>query len=95
MNGNFTIQQLNLNLRKALAAQKITELTEIQSMCIPQIIEGHNVSGGAKTGTGKTLAYLIPVYEYLLKLPSDQPHDFTCVIAVPAKELAFQISRQI
>ena len=56
MSENFTIQQLNFKLRKALNEQKITELTEIQSLCIPQIIEGHNVSGGAKTGTGKTLA---------------------------------------
>lgn len=95
MSENFTIQQLNFKLRKALNAQKITELTEIQSLCIPQIIEGHNVSGGAKTGTGKTLAYLIPVYEYLLKLSPEESHDFACVIAVPAKELAFQISRQI
>lgn len=95
MSENFTIQQLDHRIRKALNSQNITELTEIQSLCIPQIIEGHNVSGGAKTGTGKTLAYLIPVYEYLMKLPTEQPHDFTCVIAVPAKELAFQISRQI
>ena len=95
MSENFTIQQLNFKLRKALNEQKITELTEIQSLCIPQIIEGHNVSGGAKTGTGKTLAYLIPVYEYLLKLSPEETHDFACVIAVPAKELAFQISRQI
>ena len=95
MSENFTIQQLNPKLRKALATQGITELTEIQSLCIPQIIEGHNVSGGAKTGTGKTLAYLLPVYEYMLKLPQDEAFDFCCVIAVPAKELAFQISRQI
>ena len=95
MSENFTIQQLDYRMRKALNAQNITELTEIQSLCIPQIIEGHNVSGGAKTGTGKTLAYLIPVYEYLLKLTPEQTHDFACVIAVPAKELAFQISRQI
>lgn len=75
MSENFTIQQLNFKLRKALNEQKITELTEIQSLCIPQIIEGHNVSGGAKTGTGKTLAYLIPVYEYLLKLSPEETHD--------------------
>ena len=66
MSENFTIQQLNPKLRKALAVQCITELTEIQSLCIPQIIEGHNVSGGAKTGTGNTLAYLLPVYEYMI-----------------------------
>ena len=76
MSENFTIQQLNFKLRKALNEQKITELTEIQSLCIPQIIEGHNVSGGAKTGTGKTLAYLIPVYEYLLKLSPEETHLF-------------------
>ena len=83
MSENFTIQQLDYRMRKALNAQNITELTEIQSLCIPQIIEGHNVSGGAKTGTGKTLAYLIPVYEYLLKLTPEQTHDLACVIAVP------------
>lgn len=95
MNNDFSIKQLNPSIQKALNKQKITELTEIQSLCIPNILEGKNVSGGAKTGTGKTLAYLIPVYENILKLEQRESSEFYCIIVVPAKELAFQISRQI
>lgn len=95
MENQFTIKQLNPALQNALKKQNITELTEIQGMCIPQILTGKNVSGGAKTGTGKTLAYLIPVYEKLLSMPQNEAHDFYSVIVVPAKELAFQILRQI
>lgn len=95
MNKDFTIDQLHPCLITALKKQNITEFTEIQSLCIPQILSNKNVSGGAKTGTGKTLAYLLPVYEKLLQLPEEDSHDFFCIIVVPAKELAFQISRQI
>lgn len=95
MKNDFSIKQLNPRLQKALAKQHITELTDIQSLCIPQIIQGRNVSGGARTGTGKTLAYLLPVYEHMLQMTSEDTYDFICVIVVPAKELAYQISRQI
>lgn len=95
MENTFTIKQLNGKISKALGKQKITELTEIQSLTIPKILEGANVCGGAKTGTGKTLAYLIPVYEKLFMSTKDETNDFFCTIVVPSKELAYQISRQI
>lgn len=84
---------LNDNLLEALKKQKITEFTDIQKLTIPAILDGKNVAGGAMTGTGKTLAYLLPTYERILN--SEESFDFCSIIVVPVKELAYQISRQI
>ena len=89
------LSELDARLVKALNKQNITEFTEIQSLAILDIIAGKNVAIGAKTGTGKTLCYLLPVFNYILSLDKDATYDFCSVIAVPSKELAFQISRQI
>lgn len=95
MDTTFSIHSLNKSIVNALEKQNITEFTEIQSLAIPKIMDGNNVACGAKTGTGKTLTYLLPVYEYILGLSVEESFDFCCIISVPSKELAFQISRQI
>ena len=45
---------------EVLAKQGITEPMAIQTQAIPQILAGSNIIGQAPTGTGKTLAYLLP-----------------------------------
>ena len=47
---------------------KFTTLTEIQARSIPPLLRGHDVLAQAKTGSGKTLSFLIPAVE-LLALP--------------------------
>eukprot|EP00667_Euglena_gracilis_P006073 EG_transcript_6122 len=68
-----------------------TYATEVQHNCIPAALAGHDVVGQAKTGTGKTLAFLIPVIEALAAGPSDGRAGFRCIVLTPTRELAMQI----
>jgi len=52
-------------LRPELAAAQFTNLTPIQQLTIPPALEGRDVIGTAPTGTGKTLAFLLPLIETL------------------------------
>lgn len=73
----------------ALEAMGISEPTEIQRKAIPRIRAGQDVIGIAQTGTGKTLAFLLPVMAMLSHAQGQGPR---CVILTPAKELALQIA---
>ncbi|MDB4787117.1 DEAD/DEAH box helicase [Flavobacteriales bacterium] len=73
----------------ALEDMGIVEPTEIQSKAIPRIRAGQDVIGIAQTGTGKTLAFLLPVMAMLSHAQGKGPR---CVILTPAKELALQIA---
>lgn len=75
--------QLNAILKKA----GIVEATTIQQLAIPALLEGKNVIAQSQTGTGKTLAYLLPI---LTKLKTDTS-DLQAIILAPTHELAMQI----
>lgn len=71
----FEETNLNDNILDALYDMHFEEMTPIQERCIPQILEGHDVLGVAQTGTGKTAAYLLPIYQcstmaVILRMPS-------------------------
>jgi len=66
--------------------------TEIQQKAIPVITGGTDVVGIAQTGTGKTLAYLLPI---VLKIKYAQGTDPRALILVPTKELVLQIEKEI
>ena len=73
----------------ALEDMGISEPTEIQCKAIPRIRAGQDVIGIAQTGTGKTLAFLLPLMAMLSHAQGQGPR---CVILAPAKELALQIA---
>jgi ATP-dependent RNA helicase DeaD len=74
----------------ALAKQRITEPTAIQIAAIPVLLAGKDAYLNAETGTGKTLAYLVPIFCRI-----DASLDATQVVIVaPTHELAIQIQRQ-
>jgi superfamily II DNA/RNA helicase len=75
-------------LAAALADNGITEPTPVQAAAIPRIIEGAHVIAQAGTGTGKTLAYLLPVLQRLRREPKSR-----AAIYAPAPDLAMQILR--
>ena len=86
----FAHLQLQPNLIAALAKQHITEPTPIQSVALPVLLEGKDAYLHAETGTGKTLAYLLPIFSRLdVALAATQ-----AVIVAPTHELAIQIHRQ-
>lgn len=63
--------------------------TPIQEQAIPMAIEGKDVMGIAQTGTGKTLAFGIPLVQRLLQ------HDGRALVIVPTRELAIQVNESI
>lgn len=67
-----------------------TTMTEIQSQTIPHLLEGRDLVGAAKTGSGKTLSFLIPAVELVYKLKF-MPRNGTGVIIIsPTRELSMQ-----
>ncbi len=74
------------HLVQALERMHITTPTPIQSQAIPMGLEGHDILASAQTGTGKTIAYLIPLLTKLGENP-----DRTALILTPTRELATQV----
>ena len=63
----------------------------MQAAAIPQALEGKDVIATAQTGTGKTLAFLIPVIE---KLSQHKTAGIAALVLVPTRELAMQVVAQ-
>ncbi len=74
-------------LVSACEALKMKTPTPVQKNCIPPALEGRNVIGAAETGTGKTLAFTLPVLQRL----SEDPRALHGVFITPTRELALQI----
>lgn len=69
-----------------LTSMGITKPTPIQEQAIPLVLGGRNVLASAQTGTGKTIAYSIPMLQQLINNPTD-----SALILVPTRELAIQV----
>ena len=79
-------------LLRALAENNYTTPTPIQEQAIPLILAGHDVLGGAQTGTGKTAAFALPVLNRLSKVtPPAGPRKPRTLVLVPTRELAVQV----
>jgi ATP-dependent RNA helicase DeaD len=88
----MTFAELGLapGLVAALAKQGITVPTAIQQLALPSLQAGGDAYLNAETGTGKTLAYLLPIFG---RLDATQPATQAIIVA-PTHELAIQIHRQ-
>lgn len=75
----------------SLSAMAILRPTAIQKGCIPKILEGRDVIGGSRTGSGKTVAFTVPI----LQRWAQDPVGIYAVILTPTRELALQIFEQI
>lgn len=73
-----------------LATLSIRVPTEIQSRALPSILAGRDLIGKAKTGSGKTAAFALPILQYLAK----DPYGICALVLTPTRELAFQIAEQ-
>ncbi|KAL9129986.1 MAG: hypothetical protein Q9217_001708 [Psora testacea] len=75
----------------SLSAMEIKRPTAIQKGCIPQILAGQDVIGGSRTGSGKTVAFTVP----LLQKWAEDPVGIFAIILTPTRELALQIFEQV
>src|SRR3989338_7966895 len=83
---DFKEMDLPVKLQGALEAMNFQVPTPIQVKAIPVALSGKDLIGCAQTGTGKTVAFCIPLISNLLKSPGQ-----SALILVPTRELAFQI----
>lgn len=89
---SFSSLGLSTELIKALEVQKIVNPTEIQQAAIPDIIKGKDVLGIAKTGSGKTAGYVLPILMNLQGSKSAKNRHVRVLILVPSRELALQVN---
>lgn len=78
------------NIIDVLKKSGIKNPTEIQSKSIVPILNGKDVIAEAQTGTGKTLAFLLPIFEKI----SVKDKGIQCLIVSPTRELALQITEE-
>lgn len=91
---NFT--ELSFSVRpeiiRATQAMGYTEMTEIQQKAIPLMLAGHDMIAKAPTGTGKTVAFGIPILQKAAGFPAGAPK---AVVLSPTRELAQQIAQDL
>ena len=87
---NFKLLKIEDSLKASLQKMKFVKPTQIQSMAIPVALEGKDILGTAQTGTGKTLAFSIPLINKLIL----DKNAFALVMC-PTRELATQVMAAI
>lgn len=97
----FEAMELDPRLTRALQRNNIINPTLIQEKAIPLALEGKDILAKARTGSGKTLSYLLPILHHLLTInnnillsqnPTPILSRISCLVMVPTKELARQIT---
>ncbi|RIL11214.1 hypothetical protein DCC79_05670, partial [bacterium] len=89
----FAFLGLDARLGKAIAALGFEKPTPIQAEAVPAGLAGRDVIGLAQTGTGKTLAFVVPGLQRLLQSP-DPRHRPRMLVLVPTRELAVQVAQE-
>jgi ATP-dependent RNA helicase RhlB len=90
----FTSLDLHPTIISGLDSAKFTHCTPIQALTMPVALKGDDVAGQAQTGTGKTAAFLLVIFNQLLKQESDgYGNNPRSLIVAPTRELAIQIHR--
>ncbi len=88
MNLDFSSLNVSEELAHLLKKHRITEPTPIQSRVIPELLAGKDVFAQSQTGTGKTLAFLLPIMQ---RINTSESH-VQALIITPTRELALQIT---
>jgi len=91
----FSQFSLSAAVLARLDANKFITPTPVQAAAIPPALEGRDVLATAQTGTGKTLSFLIPIVEHLLKPDSQrmEGRGAQALILLPTRELAMQVEQ--
>ena len=89
----FTFTELPISpyLQDRLRASEFVTPTEVQAAAIPHAAAGKDIVATAQTGTGKTLAFLAPIMDKLLRQPAGM---LGALVLAPTRELALQIGKQ-
>ncbi|MGA9885774.1 MAG: DEAD/DEAH box helicase [Candidatus Acidiferrales bacterium] len=88
---SFSELPISTYLQDRIAAAGFVTPTPVQAAAIPQALAGKDVLATAQTGTGKTLAFLIPMIEKMLQ---DKTRGIAALVLGPTRELAIQVAEQ-
>src|SRR5580700_561269 len=88
---NFSELPISQYVQDRLSFAGFSVPTPVQAAAIPQALAGKDVLATAQTGTGKTLAFLVPIMEQLLQ---HNTPGITALVLVPTRELAMQVADQ-
>ncbi|WP_395462712.1 DEAD/DEAH box helicase [Wolbachia endosymbiont of Cantharis cryptica] len=88
---NFHEMGLPVSLKQALDKNNLSVPTPVQMQAIPLALQGKDILGSAQTGTGKTLAFAIPLIAKLL----EKSNVGSALVIVPTRELAQQVTNEI
>jgi len=72
--------------------KKFNKMTPIQRAVIPQALANRDILGASKTGSGKTLCYIIPILENLYRIKWTSMDGLGALVIVPTRELAIQVN---
>ncbi|KAI3020466.1 hypothetical protein CBS147482_2002 [Aspergillus niger] len=94
---DFESLNLDPRLRQALIKEKFTKPTPVQAKAIPLALAGKDILARAKTGSGKTAAYVLPILQTILQKKAADPSlkATTGLILVPTRELAEQVQKVV
>ena len=88
---SFTSLGLSKSLRSILEAQKLHKAFPIQEKAIPAVLAKKDVLGIAKTGSGKTASYVLPILNQLQRASVPKNRHVDVLVLVPTRELAVQV----
>ena len=90
----FSSLDLVPEVQAGLVSAGFTHATPIQSLTLPFALEGKDVAGQAQTGTGKTAAFLLTIFQRLLETPREKTgKNPRALVIAPTRELALQIHK--
>ncbi|XP_037543761.1 probable ATP-dependent RNA helicase DDX46 [Nematolebias whitei] len=86
---------VSMKILASLKKHAYEKPTPIQAQAIPAIMSGRDLIGIAKTGSGKTIAFLLPMFRHIMdQRPLDESEGPISVIMTPTRELALQITKE-
>lgn len=88
---NFDDLNISDEIKKAIEEMRFTKLTPIQEMAIPEALRGIDITAQAQTGSGKTIAFTIPILEKMF-IPDKSPQ---AIILCPTRELSMQVAEEV
>ena len=91
---SFDSLGLTSGLATAARSQGFSQPTPIQAQAVPAILQGGDIIAQAQTGSGKTVAFVLPMLQRLA-LPADSPRATQALVLVPTRELAMQAGETV
>jgi len=89
---SFQSLGLSESLLKTITEQNYTQPYPIQKEAIPSILKGNDILGIAKTGSGKTAGFVLPILEWFQSKGAPKNRSIRVLVLVPTRELAVQIA---